>query len=442
MTSRSTDVYVTGGSLPALVAALDLAEVGLSVEVALTDSDADRPSEPIADPEQSLTPLMRRLAEPLAENGRPDPGSVPSFATREPVLLEGATGAFEVQPTPDVLGIPAVPMSAESLALIGSGAGFRAYLDRLQPLLTIGKTRDLAKLVRARMGRSVLERLVEPIVWARYGRPAAEVEVAIAAPGLNEIMTRTGSLGGAVLAYAERHVARETGVIPSAGWTHLIAAIRTRLELYGATFSEAPITRLVGDETSGWTVTLGAHDEVRARAVVVDCGRFLRPSSIPTSHLEGEGRRLARQRFGAEIEVPDWWPAGEARAVLRTVAAADGKTWSVRVSPGESERWTAQFTGPMLEESAVGEVNFAELLAAAELRALESGALRVDTVAAPFATHDEREQSPTLHNSAEDVRFPVVRVGERLHGDDLSAAVAAAHTAAIETRRMLTGIAG
>src|SRR5690606_30153615 len=82
--------------------------------------------------------------------------------------------------------------------IIGWGGAWRAYLDRLRPPLTIGQQRNLGALVRGRMGERVVDRLVAPLTAGRHGLTPDEVDVEIAAPGLNSALTRTGSLAGAV----------------------------------------------------------------------------------------------------------------------------------------------------------------------------------------------------------------------------------------------------
>ncbi|WP_235559520.1 protoporphyrinogen/coproporphyrinogen oxidase, partial [Microbacterium sp. Leaf351] len=82
--------------------------------------------------------------------------------------------------------------------VIGWGGAWRAYLDRLRPPLTIGHDRSLGHLVRTRMGAKVLDRLVAPVTSGVYSSHPDDIDVDLAAPGLNTALTRTGSLSGAV----------------------------------------------------------------------------------------------------------------------------------------------------------------------------------------------------------------------------------------------------
>jgi oxygen-dependent protoporphyrinogen oxidase len=71
-------------------------------------------------------------------------------------------------PKTGVLGIPANPWDPEVRRSLGLAGSLRASLDKLLPA-SVGTTAEVSSvsaLVRARMGRRVLERLVEPVVAA------------------------------------------------------------------------------------------------------------------------------------------------------------------------------------------------------------------------------------------------------------------------------------
>lgn len=81
---------------------------------------------------------------------------------------------------------------------IGRRGAARAWLDTLLPVLRIGRAHSLAELVRTRMGVRVLEDLVAPVVSGVYSSRPEDIDVDLAAPGLNGAITRRGSLAGAV----------------------------------------------------------------------------------------------------------------------------------------------------------------------------------------------------------------------------------------------------
>ena len=64
--------------------------------------------------------------------------------------MPGRNGAVDAAPLPKtgMLGIPANPLGDDVRRIIGWSGALRAYLDRLMPILTIGRAHSLGKLVR------------------------------------------------------------------------------------------------------------------------------------------------------------------------------------------------------------------------------------------------------------------------------------------------------
>ncbi|QIM15687.1 hypothetical protein G7067_03470 [Leucobacter insecticola] len=341
-----TDVYISGASLPALAAALECAEVGLQVRVLINYEErgiAGLDERGVPDPDGSLVAFFHHVAAPIAPGDDPNTDLDPVYAPLRPVQLRDFRGNWTLQPEPAVAGIPAVPMSAQSLALLGTGGGMRASLDRIKPVLTIGKAHNLGPLVRSRLGRAVLEQLVEPCVRERFGASADEAEVAVVAPGLNEAMTRAGSLSGAALAISEREVARETTVRPAAGWQALETAIIDRLRLYGAEIVRGSLLRAAPVE-EGWRVEEHAHPgtEIQARVLVVDQS-LPQPETIDTAL-----RFLAPEAWRAyvRVQVSDPGITDLEHDALQTVQLANGEVWSLRLEREGAGSYCARLSGP------------------------------------------------------------------------------------------------
>ncbi len=441
------DVYVAGDELPALAAALEFAEVGLSVRISLGEDaggSAGSWEHDVLDPhgvpdaEGALAEFLTHVSSPLTEGAPAADAIRPVSMPPRPVLLRGATGEWTRQPTPAVLGIPAVPMSVESLAVLGGAGAARAYLDRIKPVLTIGKTHELGALVRSRLGRAALDRLVEPLVRERFGVAADEVDVAIAAPGLNESLTRTGSLSGAVLAYADRGVARETGVMPEGGWEALRAVLLGRLSLYDVEVGESGV-RALRAERDGWRVEERDGEAVSVRALVVSA------AAMPSGSVPGEAAEvpstllpeLRRIRAAYEIEDPGL-PAGEAGPAVQTVALEGGDPWSVRFERDGRARWWARVSGPASARPALEAL---AALEAAGARRREGGSSALSVCAAPYASTARRDAGAARLTEARDAEPSFLPVGALLHGDDLASAVEHARADAVALRRRLTGIA-
>ncbi len=199
--AAATRVVVVGGGIAGLVVARECSRPGFDVTVVEASDRAGG-----------------TVASTVVDGITVDTGAE-SFATRGGHVAEliGELGLTDrvVQPNPEgawvrlpsgtvplpkagLLGIPSSPLAADVVRAIGWTGAWRAYLDRIMPVLTIGKERSLGSLVRKRMGSRVLERLVAPVATGVYSAQPEDLDIAVVAPGLNEALTRQGSLSGAV----------------------------------------------------------------------------------------------------------------------------------------------------------------------------------------------------------------------------------------------------
>lgn len=440
------DALVTGRSIPALLAALDLAEVGLRVGIASDAQAGEPPAAPVRDPEGIVTGFLNRVAAPIADtDAEPAAGALPRVITPVAPLLVDHAGTWAPQATPAVLGIPASPLATETVRLLGAGAAVRAYLDRIMPLLAVGKAKTLGPLVRKRIGARALERLVEPEVRVRYGVGPDEVEVAIAAPGLNEALSRVGSLTGAALAYSERNVARETRVMPSGGGSALKAEILRKLGLYGAQLFTGQVTGAelldsvedgTGKPPGTWTATLSDGQVIVARSLVLDFGRNAARTEFLTRLAPELSSGRVRVHAAINISQPDWLSESES-----ALTVSNG--WTVRVESHSGEPTRACLSSDVLAESpsldGLDEV-LADTLQRLSLQSLQDAEWSTGVAAAPFATQAEREQAEVLVRGLSERSPRLIAVGRSLFGDDLPSALAAAHDGAVTLRRQLTGL--
>lgn len=274
--ARETRVAVIGAG--GAVAALECAKVGMAVTVFEASPGAHPDTVDLggvavdvdADGFAADVPVFAAL---VAELGLDD---------RRESLLPHRTGIADLSatsparaamplPAEAVLGIPANTWDPAVRRVIGWAGTWRAYLDRVRPPLTIGRERNLAALVRSRMGDRVCERLVAPVTRARWGLEPSEIDVEAASRGLNSALTRAGSLAGAVAEIAadradDRVVFDEPGV-----WT---AALRARLHELGGDIRVGVRVRSIAREGGAWRVDVdevGAGDEaVTSSAVTAD----------------------------------------------------------------------------------------------------------------------------------------------------------------------------
>ncbi|MBM7832282.1 oxygen-dependent protoporphyrinogen oxidase [Agromyces cerinus] len=271
----TADVVVIGGGVAGLVAALECAKVGLQVTVLerrdelggcvgrieLDGLSLDSGAESFATRGGTVAELLGSLGlEAEVEN--PNPAGAW-------LVMPGKEG-LDAAPLPKtgMLGIPSNPLGDDVRRIIGWNGAIRAYVDRVKPILTIGRARSLGELVRSRMGQAVLDRLVTPISAGVYSANPDDLDLDIVAPGLNEAMTRTGSLSGGVGQLLEERKAG-TAVRGIRGGMHrLVDALERELARFDVTIVRgAEVTGLErdaatrerdtasSDAASGWRVT-------------------------------------------------------------------------------------------------------------------------------------------------------------------------------------------
>lgn len=354
--AHHTHIVVVGGGIAGLVAAYECAKVGIPVTVVEARSAFGGT---IAGAEVAGVTVdtgatcwtgggsARSLVDEL---GLADRVVVPR-ANRTWIagLGKGATAA----PVPEesVLGIPANPWAEDVRPFIGLNGAWRAYLDRLRPPLTIGKERSLAKLVRTRMGDAVLDRMVAPLTAGRFGMTPAEVDVAVAAPGLSSALTRTGSLGGAVADVRVGAPSRPSVESLDGGMPQLVTALVDRLAALGAELIlDAPVSALARTEGGRWTLEVAAADApvVREADVVIvataaaDARTLLAPHA-PRTPQWGTDAATLREIVTLVVDAPtlDTAPRGAEVYPVPGTARASGL-----VHQTARWEWLARSAGP------------------------------------------------------------------------------------------------
>ncbi len=197
----ATRVVIVGGGIAGLVAARECARPGFDVTVVeASDRAGGSVASTVVD---GIT--VDAGAESFATRGGHVAELIEELGLTDRVVQPNPEGAWVRLPSGTVplpkaglLGIPSSPLAADVVRAIGWTGAWRAYLDRILPVLTIGQERSLGTLVRKRMGARVLERLVAPVATGVYSARADDLDIAVVAPGLNAALTRQGSLSGAV----------------------------------------------------------------------------------------------------------------------------------------------------------------------------------------------------------------------------------------------------
>ncbi|MFM6974334.1 MAG: protoporphyrinogen/coproporphyrinogen oxidase [Agromyces sp.] len=196
------DVAVIGGGIAGRVAAIECAKVTLKV-VLWSEPEGQLPLHSISlghvtgiDGAAETFQTGDRIDELCQELG------VTTEVLRERNTLLRTAKVTAPIPRNVTAGVPGNPLGNELAAFV-PGAKLRAYADRVMPLLKLGEERNLAKLVRQRLGAAVLNGFTDPFCRAIFGVPADRVDVGRAAPKLNRTFTSLGTLSGAALALSD-----------------------------------------------------------------------------------------------------------------------------------------------------------------------------------------------------------------------------------------------
>ncbi|MDF2492560.1 MAG: protoporphyrinogen oxidase, partial [Microbacterium sp.] len=109
------------------------------------------------------------------------------------------------------------------------------------------------------MGAKVLDRLVAPVTTGVYSARPDDIDVDIAAPGLNAALTRTGSLGGAVAELRGGRRVAPGGAVAGldGGMSRLVDALHAKLADLGVEVRTGwPVTAIERADR-GWRVRAG-----------------------------------------------------------------------------------------------------------------------------------------------------------------------------------------
>ncbi|WP_396667170.1 protoporphyrinogen/coproporphyrinogen oxidase [Microbacterium sp. R86528] len=313
---------IVGGGIAGLTFAYECAKVGIAVTLFEKDDELGGTIASVeldgvridtgATSWQAKSPAMSAL---IAELGLQDRVVTPA---RDQVwIADPARGWAAPLPADTVLGIPANTWDESVRRVIGWGGTWRAYLDRLRPPLTIGVSRNLGALVRSRMGEKVRDRLVAPLTFGRFGIAPEDVDVDIAAPGLNTALTRTGSLGGAVSdLLVDRN--REASIHSlDGGMPQLVEALRARLVELGVVMrTGATVTAVERSQDAHWQVHVeAAEGDVHESSEVVH-----NATVVVLATPEAISRDLAAQALGRPLATA---PANvHSREIVTLVLAA------------------------------------------------------------------------------------------------------------------------
>ena len=290
----AVDVVVIGGGVAGLAVAHDLARAGVRVvllEAAdelggllrrgrVAGIDIDLGAESFATRTDAVARLVADAGLPL-DLVRPQPGGA-ALVLADPSGVGGVTRG--PLPRRTVLGIPADPLAADVVALIGAEAAARAARERDLPAFDAATTPEpsLFDLVAERLGAVVAERLVDTLCRSIYSRAARAARLSELHPGLWAAFCATGHLTDAAAQLAaEAPAGSAVGGIAGGMW-QLPFALARAAQTHGAVLRTGVAARAITGEPGAFVIETEGGP-LDARRVVVATGSraaaALRPSA-------------------------------------------------------------------------------------------------------------------------------------------------------------------
>ena len=258
-----------------------------------------------------------------------------------PAWLHSAAGDTLPLPAVSLLGIPATPLAADVVRVVGRRGAWRGMLDALLPGPVGSRLPTVGALVRRRMGDAVLERLVAPVVEGIHSTHPDALPVS-AVPGLVHHLLREDSLGRAV---ARMRIDAPAGSLVASlegGMPTLVDALLAELARFGVTVEYGV---RVAEVHPDHVVLASEHDdrepEVRHGRVVVAAPGLVDPadgsSAVQTAtHLAllvlAPDERLAAAPRGTGVLV-----ARGSTVVARALTHVTAKWPAVRSAAGGRE---------------------------------------------------------------------------------------------------------
>ncbi|ULR54113.1 protoporphyrinogen oxidase [Streptomyces deccanensis] len=169
-------------------------------------------------------------------------------------------GALRPMPKGHVMGVPG---TASALAGVLSDEGLaRIERDADLPRTEIGDDVAVGEYVAARLGREVVDRLVEPLLGGVYAGDAYRISMRSAVPQLFEVARTHTSLTEAVRGIQQRAAAaQQTGPVfmgIEGGVGQLPLAVAESVRARGAEIlTRTPVTELRRPASGGWRVVAG-----------------------------------------------------------------------------------------------------------------------------------------------------------------------------------------
>ncbi|GAA1850984.1 protoporphyrinogen/coproporphyrinogen oxidase [Microbacterium koreense] len=315
----TSDVLVIGGGIGGLVVARRLAVAGRRVTVFERSDTLGGQVARVAvgglmvdAAAESFATRGGDVARLAAELGLADRIITPSGSA---AWVYRSDGTAVPLPATGLMGIPGAPFAPDVVRALGRYGALRAAMDGVLPARVGGHATSIGQLVRARMGRRVVDRLVGPIVRGVHSTTADALPLDRVAPRLQERIVEHGSLAGAVRALRAQAPAGAQVASFDGGLHTLVSALVDDGVRHGAIYR-------TGAEVTDITAETAVVDGERHRGTVVrafgDPAPDRRRVTLVTLVVEGEG--LGEEPRGTGLLVADRAPGIRARALTHMSA--------------------------------------------------------------------------------------------------------------------------
>jgi oxygen-dependent protoporphyrinogen oxidase len=250
-------------------------------------------------------------------------------------------GALRPMPKGHVMGVPGTA-SALTGVLTDEGLA-RIERDADLPRTEVGEDVAVGEYVAARLGREVVDRLVEPLLGGVYAGDAYRISMRSAVPQLYQAALTHDSLTRAVREIQARAAAHQQtgpvfmGIEGGVGTLPLAVAASVR-EHGGEILTGAPVTELRREPSAGWRVVAGGralHADAVVLAVPAPAAARLLRAEAPGAAAELTGIEYASMALvtlayrRADVTLP------EGSGFL--VPPVDGRT--IKASTFASQKW-------------------------------------------------------------------------------------------------------
>ncbi|MFC4564744.1 protoporphyrinogen oxidase [Nocardiopsis mangrovi] len=288
---REPHVVVVGGGVSGLTAAYRLTRSGARVTVLESAprtggklDASDVAGVPVDSGAESVLARRPEALDLIRELGLGDrlvhPARVPAA-----IYSRGRLRAF---PAGHVMGVPGGLRALARSGVVSPAGTLRAALDLVRPRTPVRGDVPVGAYVGARLGREVVDRLVEPMLGGVYAGRADRLSLDSTLPQIAAVAGADRSLIRAVRAITARAAGTPGGPVFATLDGGLATLADALVERSGAAVATSTTVRGLAPEGAGWRLTTGSaaggrtgrtHD---ADAVVLACpapaaGRLLRP---------------------------------------------------------------------------------------------------------------------------------------------------------------------